>query len=225
MPKATRAAAFAVLLFSLPALADDAEVRQVAESYLEAISGKGDDRGKEQLLGGVVMEADMLSIGEWKILGKDPVRKEKGDLARARKLMAELDAAADKAMQKLGASPSAPEDDLQMAEISKEVVDQLMQPTRRNAEKLKKAHPVLSYTLRVGREVYWHPRNPMRLLLTRSEAGGQYELEVHRYRVEHKQGLRGNEKPVVWGLKILRFKTGNSDTGYKVLAAADWSPE
>ncbi len=225
MPTPLRALTATLLLFALPAVADDAEVRRVAETYLDAISGKGDGGGKEQLLGGVVMEADMLSIGEWKILGKDPVRREKGDLARARKLMAELDAAADAAMTKLGAAPSAPEDDLQMAEISKDVVDQLMKPTRKNADRLIKAHPVLSYTLRVGREVYWHPRNPMRLLLSRSGAAGPYELEVHRFRVEHKQGLRGREKPVVWGLKILRFTAGDEDTGFKVLAAADWSPE
>jgi hypothetical protein len=215
-----------VLSFApLAASANDAEVRKVAEEYLDAISGKGDGRGKEQLLGGVVMEADMLQIGEWKILGKDPVRREKGDLVKARKLVSDLDRAADKAMKKLGAEPDSPGDDLQMAEISADVVDKLMKPTRDNAEKLKKAHPVLAYTLRVGKPVYWHPRNPMRLLIARLQGAAGYELEVHRFRVEHKQGLRGQEKPVTWGLKIIRLRTGSEDTGYKVLAASDWSPE
>ena len=80
------------LVLSSAAYADDADVNRAAEKYLNAMNGKGDESGKDLLFGGVSMDAQIFSLENWKIVSRDWVKKEKGDLGTAQKLMSDLDA-------------------------------------------------------------------------------------------------------------------------------------
>lgn len=209
-----------VLVPSL-ALADtDAEVKAVAERYLNAITGTGDDSGRELLLGGVPMDAQLLQLENWRVASKDPVRKEEGDLAKAVALMRELDKSGRQALTKLMGDESIG-DDLTMTELTQEQAAKLMNPTKERAARFDKTYPVLAYVARVKKEVYWHPKNPLRPLLAKAGNSGKYQLEVHRWVIETKEGPR--QSPRKWPLRILRFKAGKVDTGWKILPASDWS--
>jgi hypothetical protein len=216
--------AAALVFASVPAVADDAppEVMQVAKTYLDAISGAGNDGGRDLLLGGVTMNAQLFVLENWKILSKEPVKSEKGDLAGALKAMGELDRAARQALTKLINNPSGG-DDLQVTELSQDDAAKLMAPTREKAVKFKKAFPVLAYVMRVDREVYWHPKNPMRGVLAKAGSTGQYSVELHRFVIETKEGPR--QVPRQWPLRIIRFKSPKMDTGWKVLPASDWNAD
>ena len=149
------------LLFALPALAQDDEAKKAAETYLNALTGKGDEAGKDLLLGGVTMNAQLFSLENWELKAKDPVKKEEADVGHAVGMMTDLDKAGRKALTKMMGAESVG-DELKMVEVSKEEAEKLLAPTREKAAALLKAHPVLAYALRVGKEVYWHPKNPMR---------------------------------------------------------------
>jgi hypothetical protein len=74
----------AVALFAVVASAqDDAEPKKVAETYLNALTGAGDEAGKDLLLGGVTMNAQLFSLDNWELKSKDPVKKEELDLTHA----------------------------------------------------------------------------------------------------------------------------------------------
>jgi hypothetical protein len=210
-------------VFPLTAFAsqDDSEARKVAEQYLKAITGEGDERGKELLLGGLTMDASLFSLENGRILSSDPVRAEKGDLGVARKMVKELDEAAKRALKKLMEGGGG--DDLELVELDEKEAAKVMKPTKDKASRLLKKFPVLAKTLRVGKEIYWHPKNAMRRELAKAPTSGQYELVMHRFVVESFEGPR--KVPRRWGLKILRFKSGEMDTGWKVLAASDWAAE
>lgn len=211
-------------LFAAPAaLADeDAEAKKVAETYLNALTGTGDEAGKDLLLGGVTMNAQLFSLDNWKFKTKDPVRKEEGDLAHAVQAMNELDKAGRSALTKL-MGVEAVGDDLKMTEVSQEDAAKMLAPTRQKAEAFNKAHPVLSYALRVGKEVYWHPKNPMRAVLARAGTTGKYSVEIHRWEVESDEGPAKTAR--VWPLRVMRFKSPKVDTGWKVIPASDWNAE
>src|SRR3990167_2842665 len=152
----------ALALLAVPALAqDDSAAKKVAETYLNALTGTGDEAGKDLLLGGVTMNAQLFSLENWSFKSKDPVRKEDGDLAHAVHLMNDLDKAGRTALTKL-MGVEAVGDDLKMTEVSQGEATKLLAPTRERAAALQKSHAVLSYILRTGKEVYWHPKNPDR---------------------------------------------------------------
>lgn len=212
-----------VVVLAAPALAqDDTEARKVAETYLNALSGQGDEAGKELLLGGVTMNAQLFTLDNWTLKSKDPVRKEENDLGHAVQMMSALDAAGRKALTKLMGA-EAVGDDLQVTEVSQTEATKLLAPTREKALAFQKAHPVLAYAARVGKEVYWHPKNPMRALVAKAGNSGKYQLEVHRWVVLSKEGPA--KQPREWPLRVLRFKSGKVDTGWKVLPASDWNAE
>lgn len=211
-----------VVLLAVPAsAADDAEVKKVAETYLNALTGSGDEAGKELLLGGVTMNAQLFTLENWTLKDKE-VRHEEKDLAHAVQMMNDLDKAGRHALTKL-LGAEAVGDDLKVTEVSKEDAEKLLAPTKQKAVEFNKAHPVLAYVTRVGKEVYWHPKNPMRPLLTKSGGTGKYWLEVHRWTVESKEGAAKTQR--TWPLRIVRFKAGKVDTGWKVLPASDWNAE
>ena len=85
--------ALLALLVSFGAGAQEDPVHQIARAYLDALVGVGDDAARETLLGGVTMNASIASIGSWRIIAEDPVRKETGALQTASQLMSELDKA------------------------------------------------------------------------------------------------------------------------------------
>lgn len=208
--------------FPLVSWADNAEVRAVADKYLAAITGKGDEAGRELLLGGVPMDAQLLTLENGQIVEAEPLKREEGDLAKAIWLMAELDNAGRKTLTDLMNAEQIG-DDLTMTEISQEDAQKLLQPTKEKAARFVKAHPLLAYCARVGKEVYWHPRNPIRPLLQNAGTKGKYVLEFQRFTVESREGPRQSVRR--WPLRVLRFRAGKVDTGWRVLPASDWSPE
>ncbi|MBS1149287.1 MAG: hypothetical protein H6Q89_985 [Myxococcaceae bacterium] len=210
------------ILFAVPALAQDEDAKKAAETYLNALTGKGDEAGKDLLLGGVTMNAQLFSLENWELKSKDPVKHEEADLAHAVGMMTDLDKAGRKALTKLMGA-EAVGDDLKMVEVSKEEAEKLLAPTREKAAALLKAHQHLAYALRVGKEVYWHPKNPMRPLLSKAGTSGKYWLEIHRWTVLSKEGPA--KTPREWPLRVVRFKAGKVDTGWKVLPASDWNAE
>lgn len=210
------------VLFAVPAFAQDEDAKKAAETYLNALTGKGDEAGKDLLLGGVTMNAQLFSLENWELKAKDPVKREEADVGHAVGMMTDLDKAGRKALTKLMGAESVG-DDLKMVEVSKEEAEKLLGPTREKAAALLKAHPVLGYALRVGKEVYWHPKNPMRPLLGKAGTSGKYSLEIHRWTVLSKEGPA--KTPREWPLRVVRFKAGKVDTGWKVLPASDWNAE
>ncbi|MEW5739074.1 MAG: hypothetical protein AB1938_09110 [Myxococcota bacterium] len=219
----SRAFAACLVLLAVPALAqDDSEAKKVAETYLNALTGAGDEAGKDLLLGGVTMNAQLFSLENWKFKNKDPVKKEDGDLAHAVQMMNALDKAGRSALTKLMGVEQVG-DDLKMTEVSQEEATKLLAPTREKAAAFQKFHGVLSYVLRVGKEVYWHPKNPMRAVLSKAGTTGKYSIEVHRWTVLSTEGPA--KTPREWPLRVLRFKSAKVDTGWKVLPASDWNAE
>lgn len=198
------------------------EVMKVAEAYLDALSGKGDENGRDLLLGGATMNAQLFILENWRVKEKEKPRIEEGELATAQRLIGELDKAGRAALTKL-MSGDAVGDDLQVTEVSQEEATKLMAPTRERAQKLLQKFPVLAYATRVGKEVYWHPKNPMRPLLARAGDSGTFKLELYLFKIETVEGPR--RVPRVWPLRVLRFRTGKLDTGWRVLPASDWNAE
>jgi hypothetical protein len=82
---------------------------------------------------------------------------------------------------------------------------------------------VLAYALRTGKELYWHPNNPMRALLAQAGTQGRYSLEVYRWTMVSVEGP--SKIPRKWPLRVVRFKSAKVDTGFKVLPASDWNAE
>lgn len=201
---------------------DDAEPKKVAETYLNALTGTGDEAGKDLLLGGVTMNAQLFSLDNWQFKSKDPVKREEGDLTHAVQLMNELDRAGHSALTKLMGMDQVG-DDLKMNELSQADASKLMGPTREKAAAFTKSHATLAYLMRVGKEVYWHPKNPMRAVLAKAGDKGKYSIEVHRWNVLSKEGPA--KQPREWPLRVLRFKSGKIDTGWKILPASDWNAE
>lgn len=199
----------------------DPEVKKIAEKYLNALTGQGDDTNRDLLLGGATMNAKLFNLENWRIVSEKPVEKEDGDLSQATQLMNDLDRAGRSALQKMLNLAGGVGDDVQTTEISQEDAARLLAPTRDRSKKFIKTYPVLAHVARVGKEVYWHPKNPVRPMLTQAGNSGKYSLEFHYVYVETKEGPR--QVPRTWPLRILRFKTAKMDTGWKVLPASDWN--
>ena len=98
-----------------------------------------------------------------------------------------------------------------------------MKPTQDKSNRFTKTYPVLAKVMRVGKEVYWHPKNPMRPILAKAGSTGHYTVDLYRFVIESKEGPR--QVPRQWPLRILRFKTNKVDTGWKVLPASDWNAD
>lgn len=216
--------AAALLLCSTASAGDvkvDPAAMKVAEAYLDALSGKGDDAGRDLLLGGATMTAQLFILENWKIVEKEPLKLEEGDLGSASRLMGDLDKAGREALTKLMDGDHG--DGMQVQAVSQAEASQLMAPTRERSQRFLKAHPVLAFATRVGKEVYWHPQNPMRPLLARAGSSGKYKLELYRFKILTTEGPR--KVPREWPLRVLRFRAGKLDTGWRVLPASDWNAE
>jgi len=214
----------AVLLFAVNAFAqDDAEPKKVAVTYLNALTGSGDEAGKDLLLGGVTMNAQLFSLENFQFGEKDPVKKEEGDLAHALQMMNDYDRAARSALTKLLGMEQVG-DDLKMTEVSQADASKLLGPTREKAQAFEKAHKVLAHDgLRVGHEVYFHPKNPMRAVLAKAGTTGKYTIEIHRWKITTTEGAA--KTPRTWPMRVMRFKSAKVDTGWKVIPASDWNAE
>jgi len=216
-----RLALLPLLVLLGPAVPND-PVHQVAKAYLDALTGEGDDAARATLLGGVTMNASIASIGSWRIISEDPVRKENGDLRTATQLMVDLDKAGRATLAALLNQSGAVSNDIEVRELSQAEANRLLAPTNERASRFVRALPVLAYIARVSKPVYWHPKNPVRPLLQQAGAEGTYSLEVHRMTIESLEGPRKEVRR--WPLRVLRFTTSRGlDTGWKILPASDWN--
>ena len=214
--------ALLALLVSFGAGAQEDPVHQIARAYLDALTGVGDDAARETLLGGVTMNASIASIGSWRIVAEDPVRKETGGLQTAGQLMTELDKAGRATLANLLTQSGAVGNDVEVRELSEAEANRLLAPTKERASKFHRTLPVLAYIARVSKPVYWHPKNPIRPLLAQAGTDGTYSLEVHRMTIESIEGPRKEVRR--WPLRVLRFTTSRGlDTGWKILPASDWN--
>ncbi|HET6982956.1 MAG TPA: hypothetical protein VFI53_12490, partial [Myxococcaceae bacterium] len=157
--------ALLALLVSFGATAQEDPVHQIARAYLDALTGAGDDAARDTLLGGVTMNASIASIGSWKIVAEDPVRKESGALQTASQLMADLDKSGRATLANLLNQAGAVGNDVEVRELSEAEANRLLAPTRDRASRFVRTLPVLAYVARVSKPVYWHPKNPIRPLL------------------------------------------------------------
>ncbi len=216
-------AAFLLLLVSTAGSSEpaEAEAAKTAESYLRALAGTGDDRARELLLGGVTMDAQISSLENWRIVSRESLRTEEGDLRAAVQLIHDLDQAGHQATGKMMKGQSG--GDLTVHELSQAEAAKLLAPTKERAQKLAKACPLLAYVARVGKEVYWHPKNPIRPLLAKIGKQGKYLLQLQRFKIESREGPRQVARN--WPLRVLRLRTSSLDTGWKILPASDWSPD
>ncbi len=210
-----------------PAGPEDAPY-QVAVAYLNALSGRGDESARAYLLGGVTFTAQEVRIPNWTLVGRDPVRKESGYLAVAVRRMHDLDKAGAMALNELlaltephAASGGAGKKGRTSRPAKAPSPEEILEPTRRKARRFQEEFPVFAYVARVGKAVYWHPRNPFRRLLESIPHEGRYELEVHRFLVREK----GPKEERTWPLRVLRLKTEAYDSGWKILPASDWDPD
>ncbi len=219
----------ALLCLLMPALACAQEtpppVQKAAEGYLNALSSPGNDAGRELLLGGVTLDARLTSVDSWKILSRDYAKKETGALKMAAALMADLDKAGRRSLADLlKKTGGASGDDMTVVELTRDEATRLLAPTKERTEAFKRTLPLLAYVARVGREVYWHPKNPVRPLLQKAGTDGSYTLDVYHFTVESTDGPRKETRR--WPLRIVRMTTtGGLDTGWKVLPASEWSPD
>ena len=170
-----------LLVLVLPAVACAQEtpppVQRTAESYLNALSATGDDAGRELLLGGVTLDARLAAVDNWRIVRRDYVKKETGSLKTANALMADLDKAGRRTLAGLLKKGDGG-DDMAVVELTKEEAGRLVAPTKQRNEAFLTTLPLLAYVARVGREVYWHPKNPVRALLQKAGTEGTYSLDV-----------------------------------------------
>ncbi len=218
-------AAFLLLLTSNAGgsdLALEAEALKTAETYLRALTGTGDEAARELLLGGVTMDAQLSSLENWRIVSKEPLGTEEGDLRQAVHAMNELDQAGRRAARTM-MEGSAKTNQLTVRELSQADAAKLLAPTKEKARKFSASFPLLAYVARVGKEVYWHPKNPVRDLLAKAGERGKYSLQLQRFRIESREGPRQVVRG--WPLRALRFRTDAVDTGWRILPASDWSPD
>ncbi len=208
-------------------LATRDEPRQTAEQYLKAIEGSGDDGGRDLLLGGATMTAKIFTLPNWKIVSREPYRKETGNLADVAAHIDAIDRAGRTALSAvMGGGPlgAGDKEGLGARELSADDATRLLGPTRTLATAFQVSYPVFAYVARVDRAVYWHPKNPIRKLIADAGRKGPYQLDLHLFRVETLEGL-GTPTPRVWPLRVLRLKTATFDTGWKILPASDWNAE
>jgi hypothetical protein len=200
----------------------EADAKAVAVRYLNALTGSGSEADKGLLLGGSTMNAQLFAIENWEFKKKDPGYKGEGDLAQAVRLVADIDKTGKGALDKLMKKESAT-DDLTMTEISQADATKLLKPTKAKMQALEKSHRALAYAMRTSKELYWHPKNPMRAVLKEAGATGSYAIEVFHWTIVSKEGPR--KTPREWPLRVLRFTAGSVDTGWKVMPASDWNAE
>jgi hypothetical protein len=216
-------AAFFLLLISKAGSSNpEAEVVQTAESYLRGLTGTGDEAARALLLGGVTMDAQLTSLENWRIVSKEPLRTEEGDLRLAVPLMHDLDRAGRVAARTM-MNGKAKTNDLTVVELSQADAAKLLAPTKEKAQKFSASFPLLAYVARVGKEIYWHPKNPVRALLAKAGERGKYSLQLQRFKIESREGPRQVARN--WPLRVLRFRTDALDTGWRILPASDWSPD
>jgi hypothetical protein len=192
------------------------EPRKIAEAYLKALTGKGDDSARNYLLGGVTLTANDFAIPNWKIKKRDAPRVEDKDIDGAVRMLRDLE---QKGAEFLNAVVVSGEEGA--VALSPAQADKLMEPTRSQAQIFIEKYPTFSYIARVGRPVFWHPENPFLKEVKKLPKSGGYHLEVHRFQIEETDNGKTSR---VWPLRVLRLTASGYDSGWKILPASDWDP-
>ena len=193
------------------------EPANIARAYLKALDGSAPGDARAFLLGDVTLDAELATIPNWKLEKRDAVKHEEADLAKAIADMRKLDKAGRKALDTLLNQPGGDG----FAQVGRAEAEKIMAPTKAVATKFKKDFPIFSYMARVDKEVYWHPKNPWRRTLEKLGKTGVYTISYHRFNIRETDHGRSR----VWPLRVLRIKTKNYDSGWKILPASDWDPE
>ena len=148
------------LLVSLGAAAQEDSVHQVARAYLDALTGTGDDAARESLLGGVTMNASIATLGSWRIVAEDPMRRGAAPLQTASQLMTELDKAGRSTLASLINQSGALGNDVQVRELSEAEANKLLAPTKERASRFFRNLPVLAYVARNQQVRLLAPQEP-----------------------------------------------------------------
>lgn len=189
--------------------------RKIAEAYLKALAGKGDDSARNYLLGGSTLTANDFTIPNWKIKKRDEVRTEDKSVSGAVRMMRDLEKKGAEALNNVVVA-----EDSSMA-MSQEQANKLLEPTRRQAQKFIEEYPLFAYVARVGKDVFWHPENPWLGVVKAMPKDGDYHLEVHRFQIEETDA---GKTARIWPLRVLRVTAKDYDSGWKILPASDWDP-
>jgi hypothetical protein len=200
------------------------EARKLADAYLAALTGKGSEQSRESLLGGATLTARMVTLENAKVVDRQKHRHEEGQLADLNVLVNDLDKEGRAALGALMGGGPAAADDMSLREVDVEAAKKLLGPTREKAKRFTSTHPVFSYVARVDKEVYWHPQNPFRALLTEAGPTGPYAIDLDYFYVETSEGL-GEKTTRKWPLRVVRFRSAKLDTGLRILPASDWNAE
>lgn len=200
------------------AQAKDDTPHQIAVAYLKALEGDADQTARGYLLGGIPLAAQTYQIPNWNIVEREPVRREQADIAEVKARMKRLDERGRKALTEVMRIKS-----IQATDVDRKRAKELLGLTRKEAQTLQKDFPVFAYVARVGKDVFWHPKNPWRQVIKHVGKKGKYTLEMHLFRIEEREAHR---PPRVWPLRVLRLQTDKGyDSGWKVLPASDWDPD
>lgn len=210
------------LALAAPAFAQD-DANAAAKKYLDALTG-GDASGRDLTFGGATTSVQLETLENYELKG-EAKKQESGSLAELQMAIAKLDKAGKSGEEKMLAKAKKGKAgaDLEMVEVTPEEMKAINDVTKKEQEAVKKKFPAFAKICRVDKGLYWSPRNPARKLLKEAGRDGQYSLALHIFDVETKSGPR--QEPRVFHLKVFRFQAGKVDTGYRILAAADWGAD
>jgi len=199
------------------ASAETDAVEQLAQRYLQALVKGNDPSAKSLLLGGVSLAAKKYTIPNFKVLQRQATLKEKKRIGFVKRRMRKLDKKGAEALSAIVKASRFPDD------VTRKNAAVLLQKTRTEALAFRKDFPVFARVARVGKDVFWHPKNPWRRVIKDIGEDGEYEIELHVFRIEEREQDR---PPRVWPLRVLRITTSKGyDSGYRVLPASDWDPD
>lgn len=215
----------ALVVFAAPAPAAkpaaEETPQQVAEKYLAALSDPKKAQSKDALLlGGLSLDAKAATVIGPKIVQKAEPRKEEGQVAD---LFAAVDALDKAGLELLGDSASIGGAGVAQHDVNIDHARKMAEKTKQLRKDLITKYPVFSDVIRADKMLYWHPKNPARLLLQKAERTGPYKVEYASFTVESKDSAK--DKARQWPLRVVRVTFGTTDSGWKVLPASSWDPE
>jgi len=194
--------------------------KEVALGYLKALAGAGDDAAREFLLGDVTLTAGDFKIPNFKIQSREKAKIEIKSLKEALQAMRRVDAVGETALNNIMTAAEIG-DELTMATVTQEQANIMMEPAKRETETFLKAFPIFAICARADRDVYWNPSNPWREVTNALGESGKYKLEFHQFNILERKA----DKARIWPLRVLRIRTKDYDSGWKILPASDWDPD
>ena len=192
--------------------------KEIALAYLNSLQGSTNAEPRNYLLGGLTLTAEDFSISNWKIVKRDPAVIERGNLKATKKMMESIDEISEASLANFETNDGTESINV----LSQEDAQRLLAPTKAQTAKFQKEFPIYAYVARAGKDVFWHPSNPWRLLQKRLGDSGDYQIGFHLF---HIQENTPGKPPRVWPLRILRVRTDKYDSGWKILPASDWDPD